>query len=53
MTPPQPTKLELICSACGYGVIRHTAPTRCPMCHTRASWIEARRRTALARHPTA
>ena len=53
MTRRQPTKLELVCSVCGYGAIRQTAPTCCPMCHAPAAWIEGRRRKAPARREVA
>ena len=31
-------KLNLVCSACGYGIARAEPPERCPMCHAVDSW---------------
>lgn len=42
--PAQPAR-SLECSACGYGVVRSTAPERCPMCQMEGSWLDGRRRS--------
>jgi rubrerythrin len=39
-------KLDLCCSACGYGIVRRTPPERCPMCGGTETWDE---RPATAR----
>jgi rubrerythrin len=38
-----PSKLDLRCTRCGYGVLRPTPPRRCPMCQTENAWIYAPR----------
>jgi hypothetical protein len=48
---PVASKVDLCCSGCGYGIVSHSPPTRCPMCGGDASWVESRgwssRRAAL------
>jgi len=39
---PRARKVDLCCSGCGYGIVRHAPPTRCPMCGVEASWVELR-----------
>jgi rubrerythrin len=36
-----PPKLDLRCTACGYGAVRSAAPERCPMCQAEHAWIDA------------
>ena len=40
MTAPAPPRLELFCSACGYGIVCRALPTVCPMCRAVAPWRE-------------
>ena len=37
-----PRRRSLVCVACGYGIVRTTAPDRCPMCQAEDAWVEAR-----------
>lgn len=40
--PAEPArKLDLRCTACGYGVLRSAPPRRCPMCQAENVWIHA------------
>ncbi len=32
-------KLNLVYSACGYGIVRRAAPERCPMCLREGTWV--------------
>ena len=36
-------RTTLICSACGYGIVRPTPPESCPMCRTTDAWSHPRR----------
>jgi hypothetical protein len=37
----RPRKLDLVCAACGYGIVRARPPERCPMCQSLAGWDHA------------
>ena len=43
-----PSKLELSCPRCGYGVLRTTPPERCPMCQAENAWIHTPPRASTA-----
>ncbi len=32
-------KLNLVCSACGYGIVRQAPPDHCPMCLREGTWV--------------
>ena len=34
-------KRSLVCGACGYGILRATPPSRCPMCEVGNAWVDA------------
>jgi rubrerythrin len=33
-------RVDLSCSRCGYGIVSHEPPERCPMCGTTPVWAE-------------
>lgn len=35
---------SLVCSVCGYGIVRAMPPDRCPMCQTERTWRSVRAR---------
>ncbi len=35
---------SLVCSVCGYGIVRDTPPGPCPMCRTDDAWVQPTRR---------
>lgn len=39
--PEVPHKRDLVCGACGYGIMRASAPDQCPMCQAEGAWIPA------------
>jgi CheY-like chemotaxis protein len=39
--PETRRKRSLVCSGCGYGILRPTPPDRCPMCQAEDSWVAA------------
>ena len=41
-----PQKHSLACAGCGYGILRATAPRRCPMCQAEDAWVAAPVRTS-------
>ena len=43
-----PSKLNLRCSGCGYGVLRSTPPQRCPMCQAENAWLRGPSRASAA-----
>ena len=34
-------KRSFVCGACGYGILRATPPSRCPMCEAGNAWVDA------------
>ena len=36
---PDGSRASLVCSICGYGVVRAVPPERCPMCQQRSLWL--------------
>ena len=45
--PKVPHKHNLVCSACGYGIMRVTPPDKCPMCQAENAWILAASRLSI------
>jgi rubrerythrin len=43
-------KRELVCAACGYGILRATPPARCPMCQAESAWTVAPARLTIPVH---
>lgn len=41
-------KVDAVCGACGYGIVRRSLPRQCPMCRRERSW-RYRRAPAVAR----
>ena len=34
-------RVALVCSGCGYGIVRAAPPERCPMCQEDHGWLHA------------
>jgi len=45
--PEVPPKLDLVCGACGYGIMRATPPDQCPMCQAESAWMPAASRLSI------
>jgi len=35
------TPVSLVCSVCGYGIVRPVPPGHCPMCGTSDGWVHS------------
>ena len=42
-----PPKHDLVCGACGYGIMRAIPPDQCPMCQAESAWILAASRLSI------
>ena len=42
-----PRKHNLVCRACGYGIMRATPPDQCPMCQAETTWVLAPARLSI------
>lgn len=42
-----PRKHNLVCGACGYGIMRATPPDQCPMCQAENDWVLAVSRRSI------
>lgn len=40
---------ELVCRACGYGIVARRRPARCPLCQALGRWIDRSHEAAVAR----
>jgi CheY-like chemotaxis protein len=45
--PAAPPKHNLVCGACGYGIMRATPPDQCPMCQAETDWVLAASRLSI------
>jgi CheY-like chemotaxis protein len=45
--PSVPRKHDLVCGACGYGIMRATPPDQCPMCQAENAWVLAVSRLSI------
>ena len=42
-----PRKHDIVCGACGYGIMRTTPPDQCPMCQAENDWVLAVSRRSI------